>query len=223
MSTKLFVLRPVVSGAIRMIFRPHINGMKNVPKTGKFIAASNHLSFFDSVIIQSLFPRQVAFFAKAEYFTTKGFKGWFMRSFFTAVGSIPVERGDQGAATAALDKLVDVLDADEGVGIYPEGTRSRDGRLYRGRTGVGWLTLATGAPVIPVGLVDTDKLQPGGSNRIRRYRFTINVGEPMHFEHPGPKHPLPMRRKVTEAIVDRIAQLSGQERAEGYNKAPVDQ
>jgi 1-acyl-sn-glycerol-3-phosphate acyltransferase len=222
MSTKLFVFRPAVSGVIKAIFRPHVTGMENVPKKGKFIVASNHLSFFDSVIIQSLFPRQVAFFAKAEYFTTKGFKGWFMKSFFTAVGSIPVERGAPGAATAALDKLVEVLDSDEGVGIYPEGTRSRDGRLYRGRTGVGWLTLSTGAPVIPVGLVDTDKLQPGGSNRIRRYRFGLNIGEPMHFEHPGPKHPLPLRRKVTDQIVERIAELSGQERAEGYNKAPVE-
>lgn len=223
MSTKLFVFRPAVSGVIKAIFRPHVNGMKNVPKTGNFIVASNHLSFFDSVIIQSLFPRQVAFFAKAEYFTTKGFKGRFMKTFFSAVGSIPVERGDQTASVAALDKLVEVLETGEGVGIYPEGTRSRDGRLYRGRTGVGWLTLTTGAPVIPVGLVDTDKLQPGGSNRIRRYRFTINVGEPMHFERPGSKHPLPLRRKVTDQIVDAIAKLSGQERAEGYNKAPVDQ
>lgn len=221
MSTKLYAFRPLVSGAIRLVFRPHINGLANVPRTGAFIVASNHLSFFDSVIIQSLFSRQVAFFAKAEYFTSPGLKGAFMKAFFTAVGSIPVQRGEQAASVAALDQLVDLLDAGEGVGIYPEGTRSRDGRLYRGRTGVGWLALTTGVPVVPVGLVGTDKLQPADSNRVRRHRFTVNIGEPMHFEHPGAKHPLPLRRKVTDAVVDAIAELSGQERAEGYNQAPV--
>lgn len=221
MSTKLYFFRPLVSGAIRAYFRPHVNGLKNVPKKGAFIVASNHLSFFDSVIIQSLFPRQVAFFAKAEYFTTPGFKGALMKAFFSAVGSIPVQRGEQAASVAALDQLVDILEDGQGIGIYPEGTRSRDGKLYRGRTGVGWLALTTGAPIVPVGMVGTDQLQPAGSNRLRRHRFTLNIGEPLHFAHPGPKHPLPLRRQVTDEVVDAIAALSGQERADGYNKAPI--
>lgn len=168
-------------------------------------------------------PRKVAFFAKAEYFTTPGIKGRIMKAFFTSVGSIPVQRGQQAASVAALDKLVEILDKGSGVGIYPEGTRSRDGRLYRGRTGVGWLTLATGAPVVPVGLIGTDKLQTAGSNRIRRHKFELHVGAPLAFEHPGAKHPLPLRRKVTDQVVDAIAQITGQERVGEYNKAPTAQ
>ena len=221
MSLGLDLLKPMVAGVIRTVIRPNVIGMENVPKDGPIIVASNHLSFLDSVIIQSLFPRKVAFFAKAEYWTTPGLKGRFMKAFFTGVGSIPVQRGEQAASVAALDSLVEILEAGGGVGIYPEGTRSRDGLLDRGRTGVGWLALTTGATVIPVGLIGTDKLQPAGSNRIRLHRFTLKVGTPMHFEHPGAKHPLPLRRKVTDQIVDAIAELSGQERAEGYNQAPA--
>ncbi|WIK84542.1 lysophospholipid acyltransferase family protein [Pseudoglutamicibacter albus] len=213
--------KPVVARAIKLVFRPTITGLENVPKEGPFIVASNHLSFFDSVIIQALMPRKVTFFAKAEYFTTPGFKGRLMKAFFTSVGSIPVQRGQQAASVAALDKLVEILEAGSGVGIYPEGTRSRDGRLYRGRTGVGWLALATGAPVVPVGLIGTDKLQPADSNRIRRHKFQLHVGQPLAFEHPGPKHPLPLRRKVTDQVVDAIAEITGQERVGEYNKAPT--
>ncbi|RKW71056.1 lysophospholipid acyltransferase family protein [Galactobacter caseinivorans] len=220
MSIGMTMLKPVVAGVIRTAFRPIVTGMENVPKDGPIIVASNHLSFFDSVIIQALMPRKVAFFAKAEYFTTPGFKGRFMKAFFTGVGSIPVQRGEQAASVAALDALVEILEAGGGVGIYPEGTRSRDGLLYRGRTGVGWLALTTGATVIPVGLIGTDKLQPADSNRIRLHRFTLKVGAPLRFEHPGAKHPLPLRRKVTDQIVDAVAELSGQERAAGYNQTP---
>lgn len=213
-------LKAVAATLIKTVLRPTVTGLENVPKEGGFVVASNHLSFFDSVIIQALMPRKVSFFAKAEYFTTPGIKGRFMKAFFTGVGSIPVQRGEQAASVAALDQLVEILDKGDGVGIYPEGTRSRDGLLYRGRTGVGWLALTTGVPVVPVGLIGTDKLQPAGSNRIRLHRFTMHIGEPLHFEHPGAKHPLPMRRKVTDEIVDAIAELSGQERAAGYNQSP---
>lgn len=221
MKIRFDLLKPVVAGTIRLGIRPTVEGLENVPKTGPIIVASNHLSFLDSVIIQAIMPRRVAFFAKAEYFTTPGFKGSMMKAFFTGVGSIPVQRGEQAASVAALDKLVEILEAGGGVGIYPEGTRSRDGRLYRGRTGVGWLALTTGATVVPVGLIGTDKLQPADTNRIHRHRFTLRVGKPLTFEHTGPKHPLPLRRKVTDTIVDAIAELSGQERAEGYNQAPA--
>jgi len=217
---RLDLFKPIVSALVRGYFRPTVTGLENVPKDGPIIVASNHLSFFDSVIIQALMPRRVSFFAKAEYFTTPGLKGAFMKAFFTGVGSIPVQRGEQAASVAALDKLVEILDGGDGVGIYPEGTRSRDGLLYRGRTGVGWLALTTGAPVVPVGLIGTDKLQPADSNRIRRHRFTLNIGQAMRFEHPGAKHPLPLRRRVTDDIVDAIAELSGQERAVGYNQSP---
>lgn len=207
-------------GTIRTLCRPSITGLENVPTDGPFIVASNHLSFLDSIIIQAICPRPVAFFAKAEYFTTPGVKGRAMKAFFESVGSIPVERGEQAASVAALDSLVDLLESGQGVGIYPEGTRSRDGRLYRGRTGVGWLALSTGAPVLPVGLIGTERLQPAGSNRITPHGFTLSIGEPLQFEHVGRKHPLPQRRQATDAIVDAIAGLSGQERSGNYNQSP---
>lgn len=206
-------------GLISLACRPTITGLENVPKDGPFIVASNHLSFLDSVLIQTIMPRKVAFFAKAEYFTTKGIKGRFMKSFFTGVGSIPVERGEQAASVAALKSLLDILGSGNGVGIYPEGTRSRDGLLYRGRTGVGWLALTTGAPVIPVGLNGTEKLQPAGSNAIKPQHFSMLVGKPIYFDKTGPDHSLPARRAATDTIMDAIAELSGQARAEGYNQS----
>ena len=107
------------------------------------------------------------------------------------------------------------------VGIYPEGTRSRDGKLYRGRTGVGWLALSTGAPVVPVGLVGTENLQPAGRNAIKPHHFTLAFGKPLQFEHLGRKHPLPQRRAATDTIVDAIAELTGQERVNAYNQSPA--
>ncbi|GAA3693777.1 lysophospholipid acyltransferase family protein [Zhihengliuella alba] len=214
-------VRATVRGGVKTLCRPTVTGLENVPTEGPFIAASNHLSFLDSVIIQALMPRPVAFFAKAEYFTTPGAKGRVMKAFFESVGSIPVERGEQAASVAALDKLVEILEDGGGIGIYPEGTRSRDGLLYRGRTGVGWLALTTGAPVVPVGLIGTEKLQPAGSNRVRPQHFTMKIGEPLRFEHLGAKHPLPARRQATDRIVDAIAELSGQERSDRYNQAPT--
>ena len=214
------VVRTGVRGLIRLGARPKITGAKHVPQTGGFIVASNHLSFLDSVIIQALLPRQVRFFAKADYWTQPGVKGRVMRGFFDAVGSIPVERGDQSASVNALNQLVDFIEAGDGVGIYPEGTRSRDGRLYRGRTGVGWLALTTGAPVVPVGLIGTDRLQPPGKRIILPRKFELRVGEPIHVEHLGPRHGLPIRRETTDRIMEKIAELTGQERVDSYNKRP---
>ncbi|MET3721519.1 MULTISPECIES: lysophospholipid acyltransferase family protein [unclassified Arthrobacter] len=210
-----WTFRGLVSGTCR----PTVIGLENVPKDGPFIVAPNHLSFFDSVIVQALMPRPVAFFAKAEYFTTGGVKGKVMKSFFESVGSIPVERGEQAASVQALRTLLDILEAGKGIGIYPEGTRSRDGILYRGRTGVGWLALATGAPVIPVGLIGTENLQPAGEKGFRPHRFTMKVGEPLYFDKTGPDHSLPARRQVTDRIMDAIAELSGQERSTSYNQS----
>jgi 1-acyl-sn-glycerol-3-phosphate acyltransferase len=211
-----------VRGAIKTLCRPTLTGLDNVPAEGPFIVASNHLSFLDSVIIQALMPRPVAFFAKAEYFTTPGVKGRIMKAFFEAVGSIPVERGEQAEAVAALKQLRDLLEEGDGVGIYPEGTRSRDGRLYRGKTGVGWLALATGAPVVPVGLIGTEKLQPADRNWIVPRHFTMHIGAPLQFEHLGEKHALPARRQATDAIMDGIQHLTGQPRAQGYNTRPTE-
>lgn len=214
--------RSSIRGIIHGICRAEVTGLENVPKEGGFIVASNHLSFFDSLIIQALTPRDVAFFAKAEYFTTPGVKGKLMKSFFESVGSIPVQRGEQAASVAALDSLVEIIEGGSGIGIYPEGTRSRDGKLYRGRTGVGWLALTTGVPVVPVGLIGTEKLQPAGTKGFRPAKFHIHYGEPLYFDKLGRKHPLPQRRLATDRIVDAIAELSGQERVDSYNQLPPD-
>ncbi|GAB3540625.1 lysophospholipid acyltransferase family protein [Arthrobacter tecti] len=214
--------RSSTRGLIAGLCRPTVVGLQNVPTGGGFIVAPNHLSFLDSVLVQALMPRPVAFFAKAEYFTGTGVKGALMRSFFQGVGSIPVERGQQAASVQALKTLLGMLEAGDGVGIYPEGSRSRDGLLYRGRTGVGWLALTTGAPVVPVGLLGTDLLQPADRRWIRPQHFTMKIGEPLYFEKTGSNHSLPARRQVTDAIMDAIAELTGQRRATGYNKSTAE-
>lgn len=210
-------VRSSVRTMLKTTCRPEVKGLENVPDSGGFIVASNHLSFFDSVIIQAMSPRMVHFFAKAEYFNRSGFKGRLMKGFFESVGSIPVERGEQAASVAALDELVQMIESGQGVGIYPEGTRSRDGRLYRGRTGVGWLALATGAPVLPVGLADTDRLQPPGRTMALPHKFSLTVGRPIEVERLGRKHSLPIRRETTERIMNEIAAITGQERVDQYN------
>lgn len=214
--------RSSTRGLIAGLCRPTVIGLENVPATGGFIVAANHLSFLDSVLVQALMPRPVAFFAKAEYFTGTGVKGALMRSFFEGVGSIPVQRGQQAASVQALKTLLAMLEHGDGVGIYPEGTRSRDGLLYRGRTGVGWLALTTGAPVVPVGLLGTERLQPAGARWIRPQHFTMKIGEPLYFERTGPDHSLPARRQATDTVMDAIAALTGQRRAAGYNKGPAE-
>ena len=152
--------------------------------------------------------------------TGTGLRGRARRRFFESVGSVPVRRGEQAASVAALESLVGLLESGQGVGIYPEGTRSRDGRLYRGRTGAAWLALATGAPVVPVGLVGTQHLQPPDTNGFCPHRFSVRVGAPLEFGHPGRRHTLPQRRDATAAIMDAIGPLSGQERVDAYNAAP---
>lgn len=156
--TKL-VLKPLA----RAVYRPEVHGRKNVPRKGPVILASNHLSFIDSVAIILTAPRPVCFLAKAEYFTGKGIKGRLRKSLFEAINAVPVERGTVHLAQTALDAALEVLEDGNAFGIYPEGTRSLDGRLYRGKTGVAWLALTAGVPVVPVALEGTEKLQPVGT------------------------------------------------------------
>jgi 1-acyl-sn-glycerol-3-phosphate acyltransferase len=210
-----FILRPL----FRLIFRPTVRGRENVPRTGAFIIASNHLSFIDSMAIPLSAPRRVGYLAKAEYFTGSGIQGWFTRTLFTALGALPVERDTHRAAQEALDTAMTVLEAGGGFGIYPEGTRSRDGRLARGKTGVAWLALTADCPVVPVGITGTDRIQPIGASWPRPHRFTVTFGEPLTFpEHRGKAGNNRARREVTDAIMERIAELSGQEKV-GWGSA----
>ena len=219
------VLKMLVTRVSLLIYRPHVEGRENIPDHGPVILASNHLSFIDSNIIPMVAPRKVAFIAKAEYFESAGFKGLLMKSFFTAIGAVPVRRGDHRAAQEALDTSLAVIESGTAFGIYPEGTRSLDGRLYRGRVGVAWLALKSGAPIIPVGLVDTQKLLPLGAKLPRLHRVTIRFGTPIEAARIGfPGEAVATnaraRRAVTDAVVNEIQKLSGQELAGIYNERP---
>jgi 1-acyl-sn-glycerol-3-phosphate acyltransferase len=204
-----FVLRPAF-----LILRPTIRGRENVPATGPFIIASNHLSFIDSMAIPLMAPRRVGYLAKAEYFTGTGIRGWLTRTLFTALGAMPVHRQTNRAAQEALDTAMTVLRAGGGFGIYPEGTRSRDGKLARGKTGVAWLALTAGCPVVPVAVAGTDKIQPIGASWPWPHRFSVTFGEPLTFpEYAGKANNGKARREVTDRIMEAIAELSGQEKA----------
>jgi 1-acyl-sn-glycerol-3-phosphate acyltransferase len=215
------VMHAVVPPLARTIWRPVVEGLDNVPRTGPVIVASNHLSFADSLVIPIVAPRKVVFLAKADYFTGTGIKGAASRAWFGGLGMIPVDRDDTKAAIASLDTALEVLGRGEAFGIYPEGTRSRDGRLYRGRTGVGHLALTSGAPVVPVGLHGTQHLQPVGSRLPRLAKVTVRFGEPLDFEGRFDGVPAGRaRREITDEVMTAIQKLSGQEEAGVYNERP---
>lgn len=210
--------RTVIRPLARMIYRPHIDGKHHVPRSGPVIFASNHLSFIDSIAIPVAAPRPVHFLAKSTYFDT-----WGSRQFFTAIGAVPVQRGAGQAALDALEQQRQLLDAGRAVALYPEGTRSLDGRLYRGRTGVAFLALQTGAPVVPVGLIGTDKMMPVGAKMPSvRHRIRVSFGEPLDLAHFGPATSGRARRQATDEIMSAIHALSGQELAGAYNEVPAE-
>lgn len=209
--------RFVVGPLARAIYRPRVEGRANVPRTGPVILASNHLSFIDSIAIPIVAPRPVHFLAKSDYF-----ESWASRQFFSALGAIPVQRGAGQAALEALDQQRRVLEDGRAVALYPEGTRSLDGRLYKGRTGVAFLALQTGAPVVPVGLTGTDKAMPVGAHfPSLAQRVVIRFGEPIDVSEHGPAESGRARRAATDEIMAAIHALSGQELAGVYNEPPA--
>jgi 1-acyl-sn-glycerol-3-phosphate acyltransferase len=212
--------RWIVGFVFRVAWRPRIVGVEHVPRSGPVIIASNHLSFIDSVVIPLAVPRRVRFLAKAEYFEGRGLRGRGMAAFFHLIDAVPVRRTGNRDSMRSLESALEVLREGTAFGIYPEGTRSRDGRLYRGRTGVGWLALTSGAPVVPVALTGTDQVQPVGSHRPRVRPVTIRFGPPVD---PAGYADLPAgraRREITDEVMDRIAALSPQERVDAYNERP---
>lgn len=217
------VLHAVVPPVAKAIWRPTVRGLHHIPATGGVILASNHLSFADSMVIPIVAPRRVAFLAKSDYFTGTGVKGALSRAWFEGMGMLPVDRDDSKAALASLDTALQVLARGEAFGIYPEGTRSRDGRLYRGRTGVAHLALTAGVPVVPVGLVGTDKLQPVGSSLPKVVPVTVSFGEPIQVAGRYDGVPLGRaRREVTDEIMAAIGELTGQVPAGIYNERAPD-
>jgi 1-acyl-sn-glycerol-3-phosphate acyltransferase len=215
------VAHMIVPPVAKLIWRPRIEGLAHLPESGPVIVASNHLSFADSMVIPIVSPRKIAFLAKEDYFTGTGVKGALVRGWFEGIGMIPVDRDDTKSALASLDVALEVLARGEAFGIYPEGTRSRDGRLYRGRTGVAQLALISGAPIVPVGLVGTEKLQPVGSSMPKLARVTVRFGTPIR---PGARFDgMPAgraRRELTDEVMCAIQALSGQAAAGTYNEKP---
>jgi 1-acyl-sn-glycerol-3-phosphate acyltransferase len=210
--------RLLLAPLARLVFRPVIEGRENVPRRGPVIVAANHLSFIDSLVIPLVAPRPVVFLAKAEYFRQPGLKGWLTRTCLTGTGAIPVQRGAHRAAQTSLEVALGVLADGRAFGIHPEGSRSRDGRIYRGRTGVAWLALASRAPVVPVAVLGTDRIQPVGARLPRVGRITVRFGAPLRFPQPPAGSSGQVRRAVTDEIMAAIQELSGQELAEGYNE-----
>jgi len=217
------VLHAVVPPLLRAVWRPTVTGAENVPRTGGVLLASNHLSFADSIVIPSVSPRPVHFLAKSDYFTGTGLKGAAQRAWFEGMGMLPVDRDDPQAALGSLEVALEVLNKGEAFGIYPEGTRSRDGRLYRGRTGVAHLALTAGVPVVPVGLRGTAELQPVGSSLPRLAKVTVEFGQPIQVAGRFDGVPLgKARRALTDEVMEAIAALSGQDVAGVYNERPAD-
>lgn len=208
--------RAIAGPILRAIGRPKVVGMENVPESGAAILASNHLSIIDSVYLPLMIERPVVFPAKAEYFTATGLVGRLWAAYLRATNQLRMDRGGARAAQATLDAALDLLRGGELFGFYPEGTRSPDGRIYRGRSGIGWLTLNSGAPVIPVAMIGTRKMLPPGSWLPRPRRVEIHIGKPLDFGHLAGEPPAKARRLVADEVMRAIRELSGQEYVHRY-------
>ena len=208
------ILRAFLTPFLMILFRPKVKGLRNVPGTGPVIIASNHLSFSDSIFMPLVVPRKVTFLAKSEYFTSPGPKGLLKKLTFIALGQVPVDRSGGRRSEAALITGLKVLAEGKCLGIYPEGTRSPDGRLYKGRTGIARLAIESGAPIIPVAMFNTEKIQPTGTVVPKVMRVEMIFGEPMYFE--GDSTDLLYLRDVTDKIMATIQALSRQEYVDTY-------
>jgi 1-acyl-sn-glycerol-3-phosphate acyltransferase len=202
---------------LKLVFRPQVSGQENVPATGPAILASNHLSYADWLFMPLTLPRRVTFVAKAEYFTTPGIKGWFQKQFFSGAGQVPIDRSGASAAEGALSSARRILDSGELFGIYPEGTRSHDGKLYRGKTGVARLALECKVPVIPTAVVGTDVVAPPGQTFGKFTRPIVRFGRPLDFSrYEGMENDRYILRSITDEIMYEIMRLSGQEYVDQY-------
>lgn len=212
------LLKHVLLGPLlRLLFRPRIEGLENIPAEGAAIIAGNHLSFSDHFLMPAILKRRITFLAKAEYFTGPGVKGRLTAAFFRSAGQIPVDRSGKDAGQAALREGLGVLAKDELLGIYPEGTRSHDGRLYKGKVGVAAMALGAGVPVVPCAMVGTFEIQPPGQKIPKIRRVTIRFGEPMDFSrYAGLEGERAVLRAVTDEIMYAILELSGQEYVDRY-------
>lgn len=211
------IFKTVAGPPLRSVYKPWIEGAENIPKEGAAILASNHNAVWDSIFLPAMIDRELAFMGKADYFTGTGLKGWATKNFMKAVGTIPVDRSGGRGAEAALQAGLDRLNDGKLFGIYPEGTRSPDGRLYRGRTGVARLALMSGAPVIPVAMIGMHDAQPVGQKVPTRTDIGIKIGEPLDFSrYRGLDRDRYTLRAVTDEIMYNLMLLSGQEYVDLY-------
>lgn len=212
------LLKYVLLGPLlRLTFRPRIEGLAHVPETGAAIVAGNHLSFSDHFLMPTILKRRITFLAKAEYFTGPGLKGRLTAAFFRSAGQIPVDRSGRTAGRAAIDEGLGVLRGGDLLGIYPEGTRSHDGRLYKGKVGVAVMALEAGVPVIPCAMIGTFEAQPPGRRLPRIRPVTIRFGKPLDFSRfAGMAKERAVLRAVTDEIMYEILSLSGQEYVDEY-------
>ena len=210
---KYIFMGPLLS----LLGRPKTEGLERIADSGPAILASNHLAVADSFYLPLVVKRRITFLAKAEYFTGTGLKGWFMRWFYTVAGQVPIDRSSADAAQAALDTAKRLLDDGKLLGMYPEGSRSPDGRLYKGKTGLARLALETGVPVIPVAMIGTDVVNPPGSKRWRFGKVTVRVGKPLDFSRfEGLAGNRFIERAVIDEVMYELMQLSGQEYVDLY-------
>lgn len=202
---------------LALLGRPKIEGLEHVPHSGPMILASNHLAVADSFYLCLVVRRRITYLAKAEYFTGTGLRGWFKRWFFTSAGQVPIDRTDADAAHAALVTAERILKEGKLLGMYPEGTRSPDGRLYKGKTGLARLALETGVPVIPVAMIGTDVVNPPGSKMWRFGRVQVKFGKPMDFSRfEGLAGNRFIERAVIDEVMYELMRLSGQEYVDLY-------
>lgn len=204
---KLFLLGPIMF----VLYHPKVEGRRNIPRQGGAIIASNHLSFLDSIFLPLASPRRITFLAKSEYFTGRGLKGALSRWFFSGVGQIPIDRSGGRASEAAVTSALKVLAEGNLLGIYPEGTRSPDGRLYRGRTGIARIAIEAGVPVVPAALIGTYEIQPSGANVPKLGKVRVVFGEPIDLsEYKEQVRDPAALRAATNKVVQAIAAMSGQ-------------
>ncbi|MEO5664769.1 MAG: lysophospholipid acyltransferase family protein [Nocardioides sp.] len=202
---------------LRVVFRPKAYGVEHVPSEGPAILASNHLSYADWLFMPLTLPRRVTFVAKAEYFTSPGIKGWFQKKFFAGSGQVPIDRSGANAAEGAMKSAMKILAEGDLFGIYPEGTRSHDGKLYRGKTGVARLALESKAPVIPCAVVGTDVVAPTGKVFGQWTRPVVRFGPPLDFSrYAGLENDRYILRAVTDEIMYEVMRLSEQEYVDMY-------
>jgi 1-acyl-sn-glycerol-3-phosphate acyltransferase len=212
-------MKNLVAGPLLLtLFRPRLEGVENIPRTGAVILASNHLSFIDSVILPLVIKRRIYFLAASTYFTGKGLGSWAVKHFLRGTGMIPIDRSGGKASEASLQAGMSVLTKGNVLGIYPEGSRSRDGRLHRGRTGVARMVLEAGVQVVPVAMIDTEKVMPTeGKRGVKIQRIGISFGEPLDFsEFADQRTDHSTLRTITDRIMDAIGTLSGQEYVDEY-------